>query len=111
LRDYKLYLYDLKEAIDKVESFTEGLTSEEFAKDVKTIDAVTRNLQVIGEAAGHIPKRIKEKHRNIDWRGMVGMRNILVHEYFGVRLEIIWKTIRERLPDLRKQIEEILKEE
>ena len=111
MRDYKLYLYDLKEAIDKVESFTEGLTSEEFAKDVKTIDAVTRNLQVIGEAAGHIPKRIKEEHRNIDWRGMVGMRNILVHEYFGVRLEIIWKTIRERLPELREQVEEILKEE
>jgi len=111
LRDYKLYLYDLKEAIDKVESFTEGLTSEEFAKDVKTVDAVTRNLQVIGEAAGHIPKRIKEKHRNIDWRGMVGMRNILVHESFGVRLEIIWKTIRERLPELREQVEEILKEE
>jgi len=87
------------------------LTSEEFAKDVKTVDAVTRNLQVIGEAAGHIPKRKKEKHRHIDWRGMVGMRNILVHEYFGVRLEIIWKTIRERLPELRKQIEEILKEE
>lgn len=111
MRDYKLYLYDLKEAIDKVESFTEGLTSEEFAKDVKTVAAGTRNLQVIGEAAGHIPKRIKEKHRNIDWRGMVGMRNILVHEYFGVRLEIIWKTIRERLPELREQVEEILKEE
>jgi len=87
------------------------LTSEDFAKDVKTVDAVTRNLQVIGEAADHIPKRIKEKHHPIDWRGMVGMRNILVHEYFGVRLEIIWKTIRERLPELRKQIEEILKEE
>jgi uncharacterized protein with HEPN domain len=87
------------------------MTSEQFAKDVKTIDAVTRNLQVIGEAAGHIPKRIKEGHRNIDWRGMVGMRNILVHEYFGVRLEIIWKTIRERLPELGRQIEEIVREE
>ena len=72
---------------------------------------MTRNLQVIGEAAGHIPKRIKEKHRNVDWRGIVGMRNILVHEYFGVRSEIIWKTINERLPELRKQIEEILEEE
>ena len=111
MRDYKLYLYDIQEAIDKVESFTERMTSEQFAKDVKTIDAVTRNLQVIGEAAGHIPRRIKEKHRNIDWRGMVGMRNILVHEYFGVRLEIIWKTIRERLPELGKQIEGILREE
>ena len=111
MRDYKLYLYDIKEAIDKIESFTEGLASEQLAKDVKTVDAVTRNLQVIGEAAGHIPKRIKEKHPSIDWRGMAGMRNILVHEYFGVRLEIIWKTVRKRLPELRKQIEEILKEE
>jgi uncharacterized protein with HEPN domain len=86
------------------------LTIEEFEKDVKTVDAVTRNLEIIGEAARHLTKRIREKHPDIDWKAIIGMRNILAHEYFGVRLGIIWKTIRERLPDLRNEIEEILRE-
>lgn len=110
MRDYKLYLYDIKEAIEKIEAFTRGLTIEEFEKDVKTVDAVTRNLEIIGEAARHLPKRMKEKHPDIDWKAMGGMRNILAHEYFGVRIGIIWKTIRERLPELRNRVEEILKE-
>jgi len=110
LRDYKLYLYDIQQAIEKIETFTRGFTFEEFAQDAKTVDAVIRNLEILGEAAKHIPKRVKEKHPDIDWKAMAGMRNILAHEYFGVRMGIIWKTIRERLPELRHQIEEILKE-
>jgi len=110
LRDYKLYLHDIKEAVEKIETFTKGFTFEEFAKDTKTVDAVIRNLEILGEAAKHIPKRVKEKHPDIDWKAMGGMRNILAHEYFGVRMGIIWKTIRERLPELRHKIEEILGE-
>jgi uncharacterized protein with HEPN domain len=110
LRDYKLYLHDIKEAVEKIETFTEGFTFEEFAQDVKTVDAVIRNLEIIGEAAKHIPKRVKERHPDIDWKAIAGMRNILAHEYFGVRMGIIWKTIGERLPELRYKIEEILKE-
>ena len=110
MRDYKLYLHDIKEAVEKIETFTKGFTFEEFVKDAKTVDAVIRNLEIIGEAAKHIPKRVKERHSDIDWKAMAGMRNILTHEYFGVRMGIIWKTIRERLPELRYKIEEILKE-
>lgn len=110
MRDYKLYLHDIKEAIEKIESFIEGYTFEEFTNDHKTIDAVIRNLEIIGEAAKHIPKRVREKHPDVDWKAMIGMRNILAHEYFGVRIGIIWKTIKERLPALRNKIEEILKE-
>jgi len=110
LRDYKLYLHDIKEAVEKIETFTKGFTFEEFVKDAKTVDAVIRNLEIIGEAAKHIPKRVKERHSDIDWKGMAGMRDILTHEYFGVRMGIIWKTIRERLPELRHKIEEILME-
>jgi uncharacterized protein with HEPN domain len=103
-------LNDIKEAAEKIETFTMGFTFEEFVKDAKTVDAVIRNLEIIGEAAKYIPKRVKERHYDIDWKAMAGMRNILTHEYFGVRLGIIWKTIRERLPELRYKIEEILKE-
>jgi uncharacterized protein with HEPN domain len=110
LRDCKLYLHDIKEAVEKIETFTKGYTFEEFSKDSKTVDAVIRNLEILGEAAKHIPKRVKEKHPDIDWKAMGGMRNILVHEYFGVRMGIIWKTIRERLPELRQKIEAILGE-
>jgi len=110
LRDYKLYLHDIKEAVEKIETFTKGFTFEKFVKDTKTVDAVIRNLEIIGEAAKHIPKGVKEKHHDIDWKAMAGMRNILAHEYFGVRMGIIWKTIGERLPELRYKIEEILRE-
>jgi uncharacterized protein with HEPN domain len=80
LRDYKLYLHDIKEAVEKIETFTEGFTFKEFAEDTKTVDAVIRNLEIPGEAAKHIPKRVKEKHPDIDWKAMGGMRNILAHE-------------------------------
>jgi uncharacterized protein with HEPN domain len=89
LRDYKLYLYDIKEAVEKIETFTRGFTFEEFVEDAKTVDAVIRNLEIMGEAAKHIPKRVKERHSDIDWKAMAGMRNILTHEYFGVRMGII----------------------
>ena len=110
MRDYKLYLHDIKEAVEKIETFTKGFTFEEFAQDTKTVDAVIRNLEILGEAAKHIPKRVKEKHPDIDSKAIGGMRNILAHEYFGVRMGIIWKTIRERLPELRYKVEEILRE-
>jgi uncharacterized protein with HEPN domain len=108
LRDYKLYLHDIKEAVEKIETFTKGFTFKEFTEDAKTVDAVIRNLEILGEAANHIPKRVKEEHPDIDWKAMAGMRNILAHEYFGVRMGIIWKTIKERLPELKQKIEEIL---
>ena len=108
MRDSKLYLRDIREALEKIDTFTKEFTFEEFAEDAKTVDAVIRNLEILGEAAKHIPKRVKEKHPDVDWKAMAGMRNILVHEYFGVRMGIIWKTIKERLPELKQKIGEIL---
>jgi uncharacterized protein with HEPN domain len=81
LRDYKLYLHDIKEAVEKIETFTKGFSFEEFVKDAKTVDAVIRNLEIMGEAAKHIPKRVKKRHSDVDWKAMAGMRNILTHEY------------------------------
>lgn len=66
MRDYKLYIHDIKEAVEKIESFTKGFTFEDFSKDAKTVDAVIRNLEIMGEAAKHIPKKLKERHTDID---------------------------------------------
>ena len=110
MRDTKLYLLDVKEAIDKIQEYTRKVSYDEFSKNKEKIDAVIRNFEIIGEAVKHIPQNIKQKHRDINWEDIVGMRNIITHEYFGVDLEIIWKTIKEKLPELKEKIEEIIKE-
>ena len=105
-----IYLNDIAESIDKIQNYAEGLSYEEFCKSDMVVDAVLRNLEVIGEASSHISNEIKEAYPDVPWKLMKSMRNILIHEYFGVDLEIVWKTIRESLPELlaivRKAISE-----
>lgn len=107
-RTYKLYLRDILEAIERVESYVEGSTFEQFTKNTLVVDAVVRNFEIIGEAAKHIPIDVKEENPQIKWKDMAGMRDKLAHEYFGVDLEILWKTSRNRLPALKPLIEELL---
>ena len=106
-REAALYIEDILTSIEKIENYTQNMSFEEFCNDYKTIDAVVRNLSIIGEAVNNIPEETKEKYPNISWRGAIGMRNKVVHEYFGVDEEILWKTIRENLPNLKKQILEM----
>jgi uncharacterized protein with HEPN domain len=110
LREYKLYLNDIQEAVNKILVYTKGYTYKKFSSDDRTIDAVIRNLEVIGEASKHIPKKLRDQYPEVDWQAMVGLRNIIAHEYFGVDLKIIWKTIKERLPELSKHLEKIIAE-
>lgn len=108
-RPIKLYLNDIKEAISKIESYTRKMTFDEFKKDAKTIDAVVRNIEIIGEAAKHIPPEIRLKHVEIPWKEIIGTRSKVIHEYFGIDETILWKTVTEDLPQLKNQIEKILK--
>ncbi len=107
-RDFNLYLEDILECIDKVSRYVAGLSFANFLKDEKTIDAVNRNLEIIGEAARNIPEQIKIKHPEIEWRGIIGLRNILIHEYYSLTLKIIWDIIQNELPILREQIKQVL---
>lgn len=107
-RDYRLYIDDILEAIDKIENYIEELSFDEFGKDNKTIDAVIRNFEIIGEASKHIPEPVREKYPKIPWKEMAGMRDKLIHEYFGVKLEVVWKTIKKRLPELKILLNEVL---
>lgn len=107
-RDVRLYLDDILEAIDKIERYTEGLNFEQFRKDDKTGDAVIRNFSVIGEAVKNIPPGVRKKYPDIPWKIIAGMRDKLVHEYFGIRYDVVWETIELRLPSLRVAIKKIL---
>ncbi|MEK7138204.1 MAG: DUF86 domain-containing protein [Patescibacteria group bacterium] len=108
-RSVNLYLQDIFDSISKVEKYTSRLSFTKFSKDEKTIDAVTRNLTIIGEATKNIPPAFKFKHPSIPWKEMAGMRNKIIHEYFGVDEEILWQTIKEDLFPLKSQVKKLLK--
>lgn len=109
-RTCQLYLRDILEAIERIESYVEGKTFEQFTKDTLVVDAVVRNFEIIGEATKHIPIDVKEENPLIKWKDMAGMRDKLAHEYFGVDIEILWRTSKNRLPALKPLIEELLSE-
>jgi uncharacterized protein with HEPN domain len=109
-RDYRDYIQDILDSIDEIENFIEGMKFEEFVKDKKTINAVTRSVEVIGEAAKKIPKSIRNKYPTIPWKKISGMRDKLIHEYFGIDLEILWKVARDNIPPLRLTIKNILED-
>lgn len=102
------YLSDIVTAIDEVAEFTSGMDFDDFAADKKTINAVIRSLEVLGEATKHIPAAVRRKHPDIPWKNMAAMRDVLIHNYMGVDLMTVWKVARERLPELRPLIEKLL---
>lgn len=103
-REPKLYFEDILLAIKKIEKYSNDLTFSKFSKDEKTIDAIIRNFEVLGEAVNNLSDEIKNKNTDLPWKKIVSMRNKIIHEYFGVDLEILWQTIQEDLPEFKKQI-------
>jgi len=110
-REFLDYLQDIKEALEKLEEFTLGMQFEAFAKDDKTSFAVIRALEIIGEAARKIPKSIRSRYPDVPWQDMAGMRDKLIHGYFGVDLRVVWKTLQIDLPPLKSMLDQIIGEE
>lgn len=110
-RSRKMRVEDILACIEKIHAYTRGMDFEQFQDDDKTVDAVIRNFEIIGEAAGHIPLEIQEKYPELAWLEMRGMRNIIAHEYFGVSLKIIWRTIQKDLTPLANSLQEMLENE
>lgn len=111
MRDNRLYLKDIMAAIESIEAFLEGLDYESFKNDDKTTSAVIRKLEIIGEAAKKVPDTIKEQYVSIPWKEMAGMRDKLIHFYFGVNIDLVWKTIINRLPEIKPLIKQVLEQQ
>lgn len=106
-RPVRLLLDDICEAAQKATRYTAGMSFETFSQDEKTIDAVVRNLEIIGEAANRLGEEFRDAHREIEWYKVVGLRNRIVHEYFGVDLEIVWQILHHDLRLLYDVIRDI----
>lgn len=104
------YLEDILEAARKIERFTEGMTYAEFERDQKTVDAVLRNFEVIGEAAKKIPDSVRQEYDEVPWSEMAGMRDRLIHGYATIDLEIVWTTVEAEIPTLVAQLETVRNE-
>jgi len=109
-RNYGLYLKDILECIDRIEEFIAGMDFDQFVEDDKTTSAVIRKIEVIGEATKNLPTELRDKYPEVPWTDMARMRDKIIHFYFGVDHEIIWRVAKERLPEIRPLIERILKE-
>lgn len=107
-REIADYLADIMAAIAEVEEFIEGMSFDDFAADKKTVNAVIRSLEVLGEATKHIPPTYRHKHSGIPWSKMAGMRDVLIHDYMGVDLMTVWKVARERLPEIKPLIGDLV---
>ena len=108
-RGIKLYVTDILEAIEKIGQYTAGMSFDAFEKDPKTIDAVVRNIEVIGEAVSHIPIALQLRHPKIPWKLIIGARNKAIHEYFGIDVSILWKTVQDDLPPLKYEMKALMK--
>jgi uncharacterized protein with HEPN domain len=109
-RNYKLYMEDILEAIEKVATYLQGMNFEAFENDSLRIDAVLRNLQIIGEATKNLPERFRTTYSAVEWKRIVAFRNLAAHVYFGIKLETVWSIIRDDLPTLRATVQQMLKD-
>lgn len=109
-RDLRLFLYDILEAIEKVERYVAGLSFEQFEANEMVVDAVVRNLEIIGEAARYIPADVRDQYPAIEWSRVVGFRNIVIHTYFAVDVEIVWTIATQRLAELKSVIQLMLED-
>lgn len=108
-RDWTILFEDILESIEKIEQYTAGISFDDYAMNSMIIDAVVRNIEIIGEASKNVPDDVKEKHPEIPWEKLAGIRNRIVHEYFGVDISIIWFIVTNELSQLNQWIRDGLK--
>ncbi len=110
-RDYRDFLQDILTAITDIENFIDGFSYDEFVRDKKTLNAVIRSIEIIGEATKNIPDTLKTQYGDLPWKRMAGMRDKLIHGYFGIDTKTLYKTAKEDIPPLKTPLQKILKEQ
>lgn len=110
-KDPKVFLKHILESIVSIEEYMGDLTEEDFLEDQQLQDAIVRRLEIIGEASNYIPKEFQLKHPEVPWSKIIGMRNTLIHGYFGIDLILVWNTAQQNLPELKVSIQKLLKEQ
>jgi len=109
-KEYRVYLEDILGCIGNIEEYSKGISYAEFKKDQMRIDAVIRNLEIIGEAVKKLPDGFRKDYPDVEWAKIAGLRDILIHEYFGVNLEIIWDVVSNKIPDLKKSVKKMMQD-
>ncbi|GFP20895.1 hypothetical protein HKBW3S06_00122 [Candidatus Hakubella thermalkaliphila] len=110
MRNHRLYVKDIFQAMESIEKFVEGMEFEDFKRDDKTLSAVIRKFEIIGEATKNLPDTIKEKYTIVPWKEMAGMRDKLIHFYFGIKHDLVWRTIKDVVPQVKPLMRKILEE-
>lgn len=107
-REFEDYLRDILDAMEKAQKFVENLTYEEFIRDDKTVFAAIRALEIIGEATKNIPDETRKQNPGVPWKEMAGMRDVLIHDYFGVDMQTVWLTVTEKIPEVKLSLQKLL---
>lgn len=109
-KDIKILLYDILDSIENIEEYTKNINENKFAESLQIQDAVVRRMEIIGEAVKNLPTHFREKHPDIPWKDIAGTRDIIVHDYSGVDIDMVWEIVKDGIPKLKNQIQKILKE-
>lgn len=109
-KNEKIFLAHVLESAEKIENFTKGISKETFENSDLIQDGVARRLEIIGEAVKNIPEDFKKKHPEVEWRKVAGTRDVLIHGYFGVDVNLVWDIAKHNIPELKAKIQKILKE-